>query len=263
MKNAAKSRRAGLFAPLQTRPSLPTEIAARIAEEIASGRLAPGSQLPPEHVFTAQFGVSRATIREAVAALRSEGLIVPKQGLGTFVANGPLRRSFKINPDDLQSIEDMLQLIELRSSVEVDAAGLAAERRQKPHLDRMAAVLDQIDAAIARKESATELDFEFHRAIADATGNPYFRRFLDSMGPIAIPRDHMSKGLSQAAADPRVYLRRIQAEHRAIQAAIEAGDAAAARRTARVHLSRGRERYSTLQDADNSAESRPAKSVGT
>ncbi len=166
-----------MFAPLQTRPSLPAEIASRIAAEIASGRLAPGSQLPPEHVFTEQFGVSRATIREAVAALRSEGLIVPKQGLGTFVASGPLRRTFRINPDDLQSVEDMLQLIELRSSVEVDAAGLAAERRQKPHLDRMAALLDQIDAAIARKESATELDFEFHRAVADATGNPYFRRF--------------------------------------------------------------------------------------
>jgi GntR family transcriptional repressor for pyruvate dehydrogenase complex len=255
-----------MFSPLSRRSTLSSEIAERITREIENGRLGPGQRLPTEQEFTAGFRVSRATIREAVSILRSQGLIVTKQGLGAFVADSPACRPFRVDPHDLESIKGMLQIVELRTGVEVHAAAMAAQRRQPADLQRMVSLLDRVDAAIQRKESAADLDFEFHRAIADATGNPYFRRFLDALGAAVIPRRTMSLGLLRPGADPRVYLRQIQAEHRAIYAAIEAKDPAAARKAAQVHLDRGRERYREHRDSHHiwpSIESKPARSAGS
>jgi len=243
---AAPVRQAG-FQPLEQKPSLTSEVAARIAAEIEAGRMEPGSQLPPEHLLMESFGVSRTTIREAVAALRAEGLIVTRQGRGTFVAATAPRRSFKIDPAALKTIADVVHVLELRVSLEVESAGLAAARRRKAHLDRIASVLGEMDAAIDRGESAVDLDFAFHRAIADATQNPYFRRFLDFLGHIVIPRGSIAEALEAGGVDRRLYLRRIQAEHRAIEAAIVAKDSSAARQAARLHLVRGRERYRMLR----------------
>jgi DNA-binding FadR family transcriptional regulator len=247
---------------IERRPGLVFELAARIASEIESGRMAPGSRLPPEHELTSILGVSRATLREAIAALRREGLVVAHQGSGTFVADATVRPIFRINGAELRTVEDVLSLIELRVGVEVEAASLAAERRTQVHLDRMAALLDSMDAAISRGESAAESDFEFHRVIADATGNGHFRRFLDFLGPLVIPRQSVSQGLLRPGADPRVYLRRIQAEHRAIQAAIAAADPAAARKAARLHLIRGRERYGVPRKAQQANEGESTVTTG-
>lgn len=175
--------------------------------------------------------------------MRREGLIEARQGSGTYVTAPPTCRIFRIDATELRALEDILRMIELRLGVEVEAASLAAERRTKADLNRMDALLDRMDAAIARGDSAVGFDFEFHRAIADATKNAHFREFLDFLGPLVIPRGSVARSLMQPGADARVYLRRIQAEHRAIQAAIVAGDPAAARRAARQHLIRGRERY--------------------
>src|SRR5262249_50613899 len=156
---------------------------------------APGSRLPPEHALTEAFGVSRATLREAVAALRREGLIEARQGSGTYVAATTTRRNFRIDATELRSLDDILRVVELRLGVEVEAASLAAERRSKADLNRMESLLDRMDAAIARGDSAVDFDFEFHRAIADATKNAHFRDFLDFLGPLVIPRRTVARGL--------------------------------------------------------------------
>src|SRR5689334_5658151 len=237
-------RAAGLLlGRMPRRSSLAIDVAAQISAEIASGRLVPGSRLPPEQELTSTLGVSRATLREALAALRREGLVEARQGSGTYVAQAPRPRSFRIDPADMRSLDDVLRVVELRLGMEVEAASLAAERRTKADLSRMDSLLNRMDAAITRGDSAADVDFEFHRAIADATRNAYFREFLDLLGPLVIPRRMLARSLMQPGADARVYLRRIQAEHRAIQAAIAAGDPSAARRAARQHLNRGRERY--------------------
>jgi GntR family transcriptional repressor for pyruvate dehydrogenase complex len=225
------------------RPGLVADVAAQIFAEISSGRLAAGTRLPPEHAMTEALGVSRTTLREAIAALRREGVLVARQGSGTYVAETPAIRTFRINPAELRSIDDLLRVVELRLGMEVEAASLAAERRTRADLNRMDSLLNRMDAAIARGESAVEFDFDFHRAIAEASHNSLFRDFLDFLGPLVIPRQTVTQSLMQTGTDGRVYLRRIQAEHRAIQAAIVAGDPAAARRAARQHLVRGRERY--------------------
>lgn len=247
--------------PLERPPTLVTDIAARIASEIENGHLRPGARLPSEHVLTRTLGVGRTTVREAIAALKREGLIVARQGSGTYIAEAALKRSFKIDPAELQSVEDVLQLIELRLSAEVEAAALAAERRDKADLNRIESLLGQMDMAIARGESAAELDFQFHRAVAVATRNPYFQRFLDFLGPLVIPRTRVSATLLQPGVDARVYLRQIQAEHRLIQTAIAAGNPSAARRAARQHLGRARRRYRLARRNGWTAEVEPIESA--
>ena len=85
----------------------------QIAQEIRSGRLPPGAKLPTEHELMEALGVSRTVVREAVAALRAEGLVVSRQGAGVFVADES-RAAFRISADGLSSIEEVLQVMELR-----------------------------------------------------------------------------------------------------------------------------------------------------
>src|SRR5262245_55202540 len=125
----ARRSPAASFGKTVRQPGLTADVAAQISAEIASGHLARGARLPPEHVLAPMFGVSRATLREAIAALRREGLLVARQGSGTYVAEPPQRRTFHIDPTELRSIEDVLRVVELRLGMEVEAASLAAERR--------------------------------------------------------------------------------------------------------------------------------------
>jgi len=82
--------------------------------------------------MVAAMGVSRTVVREAVAALRADGLVVTRQGAGAFVAPDAERRPFRLALDGLPSIGAVLEIMELRASVEVEAAGLAASRGGAP-----------------------------------------------------------------------------------------------------------------------------------
>src|SRR5215470_3815297 len=134
-------RRSNAVAPLAFRPlasrSLAHALVERLSAEIVSGRLAAGARLPTEQELIASAGVSRTVVREAIAALRAEGLVVTRQGAGAFVADGS-RRPFKIEPSEPGSLAEILALMELRTAIEVEAAGLAAERDEPtPHRRRL------------------------------------------------------------------------------------------------------------------------------
>ena len=189
----------------------------------------------------ASFGVSRTVIREAVSALKADGLVVTRQGSGAFVASDRGRRPFRIDPDQLDSIRDVVHLMELRASVELYAAGLAAERRQDENLREIHDALQQIDQAIAQGDAAIAADFAFHHAIARATQNPYHMKFLEFLGNFTIPRQRIRLDV-QTPEEQEAYLHKVQTEHREIYTAIQAQDADAARESARRHCmnSRGR-----------------------
>jgi GntR family transcriptional regulator, transcriptional repressor for pyruvate dehydrogenase complex len=119
----------------------------------------------------------------------------------------------------MKSIAQVVDVMELRICVEAEAAGLAAERRRKSDLDRIAAIADRFSNAVAKADPAIDLDFEFHVAIGGATGNPYFSSFLDFIGRLIIPR----RTIPVDRTDPEEaanYLRRLDVEHQAIQRAI-------------------------------------------
>jgi len=109
----------------------------------------------------------------------------------------------------------------------------------------IAAALDAIDRAAAGGKTAVDEDLALHRAIAAATGNTEFPRFLQFIGRHLIPRRTVS-GLPEQMGGRRAYLALIQEEHRRICQAIERRDPRGAREAMRRHLTRSLERYRRL-----------------
>src|SRR4051812_16193076 len=187
----------------------------QLAEQIKSGRYAPGERLPTEAELTRAARVSRTVVREAVAALRAEGLVVTRQGIGAFVSAMPQQAPFRIDPERMQSLDEILNVMELRLGVEIESAGLAAERASKAQVRTIASALETIERAAESGKNAVDEDLELHRAIALATGNPEFVRFLQFIGRHLIPR-RIVTGLPESMGGRRAYLEVIQEEHRRI-----------------------------------------------
>jgi GntR family transcriptional repressor for pyruvate dehydrogenase complex len=140
----------------------------------------------------------------------------------------------------------------LRTGAEVEAAGLCAERAAPAQLKKIVEHYQAIEGAIERGDNAVEEDFAFHCAIADGTGNPQFRRFLEYLGRFIIPRRTVWGSTKPAAR--RVDLRTFQREHKDILDAIKAGAAEDARAAMQRHLLNSRRRYEVI-----AAEQRAAK----
>src|SRR5688572_11223494 len=168
-----------LLRPLRPARNLTEEVIGRLKKEIGAGRLAPGTRLPTEQELMAAMGVSRTVVREAVAALRADGLVTTRQGSGAYVAADVSRVPFRIDPEGLSSIEDVLEVMELRLAVEVEAAARAAERSTPRGLVPIGRTLRAIEAAIRKGEGAVSEDFAFHLAIAEASGNTRFAEILE------------------------------------------------------------------------------------
>ena len=230
------------YEPIRPTGSLAEAVVERFRADIVRGKLAPGARLPTEQEMIAAFKVSRTVVREAVAALRAEGLVETRQGVGAFVAADRQAVPFRIAPGGLGSINEVINLMELRAAIETEAAGLAAERATRRNIRALEASLRKIDRALERGELAIEEDFAFHRAIAEATGNPTFPRFLEYLGHFIIPR----QSVRVAAPDAWTYLKTIQAEHEGIVAAIRARSVGDAQDAMRRHLTESRNRYARL-----------------
>ena len=232
-----------LLQPIDEPRRLTTELVARLTADITSGKLPPGSKLPTEQEMIAATGVSRTVVREAVAALRADRLVVTRQGVGAFVAE-QVRRPFRVDFDEHSPLREVLNVMELRTGVEIEAAGLAAERASAAQIRKMSDRYAAIQAAIGRNELGIDEDFAFHCEIADATGNPQFRRFLEYLGRFIIPRRTVW-GLSTPAAN-RARLNLFQREHKDILRAIEKREVESARAAMQRHLLNSRGRYEKI-----------------
>src|SRR5262245_22001021 len=151
-RSAAAAAKAGLtrLGPLPAPRSLTHALIERLTSEITSGQLPTGARLPTEQELIAATGVSRTVVREAVAALRAEGLVTTRQGVGAFVADS---RPFRLDGGVPHSLQDVIEIMELRTGVEIEAAGLAAERASATHLARITDAYRAVDQAIRRGES--------------------------------------------------------------------------------------------------------------
>lgn len=240
-------KEAAFFSAIPHTPNLRSGLVDTLIAQIESGDLAPGQRLPTEQAIMTATGVSRTVVREALASLRAKGLITTRQGLGAFVSNDPNPRSFSIVPNDLESIEEVISMLELRIGIEVEAAGFAAMRRTDDDLERMQARLDALDASILGGGSGAAEDFAFHRAILVATQNSYYARLFDTFGNLMIPRQ-WAKFDTMGPTERQKHMARMRREHGAIFAAIRARDEKAARKTLRSHLTRSAARFAQLRD---------------
>lgn len=228
------------------RDSLASIVAKDISERIESGQYAVGDKIPIESQLGEIYNVSRTVVREAIAHLRSEGLVESRQGVGVFVAaqGGMILR---IDPERAGELAEILEILELRLGVEVEAAGLAAQRRDKAALQRINDNIELSRDMDRFMENPREIDFAFHMAIAEATGNSYMPRFLTFIGPVIIPRSQLIH-----ASVPKItrdYLGKMLDEHCRIADAIARGDVLDAREAMRFHLVGSLDRYRKLKAA--------------
>lgn len=217
---------------LKRRNSLTGEVLNWLRVSIENGTLQPGAKLPTEQDLASQMGVSRTVVREAVAALKADGLVMSRQGVGAFVVEPGEAQHFRVDISKLSSIENVLQLLELRIGMETDMAGLAAERRTQDDLDLIVKCHREIDELMQKGEDSVDADFKFHLSIARATQNEYFIKFIRFLGTKTVP----DRDLLVDAEHDAQYVALINAEHLRIVEAIKAQDVEAARKAARLHL---------------------------
>lgn len=214
-------------------PSLADRLASRLQEDIAKGRYASGEKLPSEHQLAETYGISRPIVREAIGRLKHDGLVHTRQGAGVFVAAPNAANVFRLAVSDFTDRAEIEHIVELLIAVEAAASEHAAIRRTPEQLALIADQLDAMNRAIERGDPGVEEDLAFHRAIVEATGNPFFRDlsgFLDQ---------RVRKFIRTARANTARHggmTQLVQDEHREIFEAIAAQDAPRARIAAERHL---------------------------
>ncbi|PAU61706.1 GntR family transcriptional regulator [Pseudomonas sp. PICF141] len=223
------------------RRSLAQELVTVLSEQIRDGHLKRGDKLPTESAIMDAHGVSRTVVREAISRLQAAGQVETRHGIGTFVLDTPSPSGFRIDPATVVTLRDVLAILELRISLEVESAGLAAQRRTPEQLALMRAALDALNESVSHASDAVASDFQFHLQIALATGNRYFTDIMTHLGTSIIPRTRLNSA-RLAHDDQQHYMSRLSREHEEIYDAIARQDSDAARAAMRLHLTNSRER---------------------
>ena len=225
------------------RKSLVVELRDKLKEQIVSGVYRPGDRLPSEASLTEEFGVSRTVVREAIASLRADALVESRRGSGVFViepVKPPVMPFQSANPEQLSS---MIELLEIRTAIEVEAAGLAAIRHGPKHEEHILQCLRKLEELSDTGQPTHEADFALHMAIAQASGNKRFPDTLSMLGTNMIPRHALRPDVSPLAPE---YADLLKQEHREIVYAVLDGDEDGARSAMRVHLKGSQARYKKL-----------------
>ena len=222
------------------------EIVESLSQDMREGRLQPGDKLPTESALVERFAVSRTVVREAISRLQASGLVETRHGIGTFVIEPRESGTFRIAPEDFATAADVIELLELRISLESEAAFLAAQRRSAQNLELMAQALAAFHTSIQQDSDAVPSDFQFHLEVARATGNRHFADLMTYLGTMIIPRTRLQTA-PQTPEGRLAYLQRVHSEHQRIFDAIREHDAEAARAAMRLHLGNSRERLRRAQ----------------
>jgi GntR family transcriptional repressor for pyruvate dehydrogenase complex len=218
---------------------LSDRLAALLGERIGSGALRPGDRLPTEQQLALAHGVSRTVVREAVHQLRSRELVLSRQGSGVFVAPAAQHRPLAFDPAVLDSLEAVVEVVEVRRVLEGEIAALAAERASRAQIAAMRRALKAIDSAAAAGHDGVAEDLAFHRTIGEATGNPQFRLLLGFLEQYLREGMRVTRGNEARRVD---FMEAVRHEHRAIVDAIAARDPVQARRRACEHMQHSEQR---------------------
>lgn len=208
---------------------------------ISDGKIVVGDKLPSEHSLSEELQVSRPVLRQALKQLREDGVIVSRQGSGSFVQRRPDAAALGFAP--VGSIADIQRTFEFRAAVEGEAAYFAAERRTDADLEKLRASLDELDRCVRDADLGVEADESFHVAVCVASGNNYFLAARTSMQSNILTGMNLTRNLSLTKPQNRMDL--VQQEHYAIFDAILAEDPAAARDAMRAHVENARKRVFT------------------
>ena len=209
-----------------------------ILGSIMEGEFKEGDKLPTELALTERFAASRPTIREALSRLRSDGITSTRQGSGTFVTRRPDPDLPRFTP--LETISDVQRCFEFRIVVESGAAALAATMASEADLAEVVRCYEQLNRVIADQAVGAGEDFDFHLAVARASGNQFFISAIASMQAQVLLSMTLMRNLSLLKSVERQKL--VQAEHEVVLDALKRGDAAAAGQAMRTHLENAKDR---------------------
>jgi DNA-binding FadR family transcriptional regulator len=209
-------------------------IAERLRELVLTGGLRHGERLPTEATLAAEFGVSRATVREAVRMLAAQGLVVAAKGArgGTYVTRPSLdyaSRLLQANVALLAELDDITleELLEARRLIEVPAARLAANRRTVDDVARLRASIP--DEALHGTDERFGANAGFHTSVMAASGNALLE--VAALPVFAV----LQTSLARSGLGVR-FARRIDADHEEIADAIGRGDGDGAAEAMEAHL---------------------------
>jgi GntR family transcriptional regulator, transcriptional repressor for pyruvate dehydrogenase complex len=204
----------------------------QLLEMVISGGLEPGERLPPERELCDLLGVSRTVVREALNLLEARGLISIEHGRGAVVSGGNPRAVrdtlgllLRVQPKTLS------ELLEIRKILEVEVAGLAAERADPDDVAAMRLQLDRMRDSIEVPEGYVDADVEFHALLARATRNEVLLTMLEPVVDLL----RASRRVSAARLGNAL---RALGEHERILRRVEAGDAGGAREEMGAHLAK-------------------------
>ncbi|SDO23741.1 GntR family transcriptional regulator, transcriptional repressor for pyruvate dehydrogenase complex [Lutimaribacter pacificus] len=224
------------FQPVQPE-KLSTAVTRQIEKLILRGILRPGERLPSERELSERLGVSRPSLREAIAELQDKGLLSARAGAGIYVAD-VLGSAFsdaliRLFADHEQAVFDYV-------SFRRDMEGLAAERAARfasdTDLQVIQTILDKMEAAHLKRDPTDEarLDADFHLAIIEASNNVIMLHMMRSMYQL------LQQGVfynRQTMFKQRTTRDMLLDQHRAINDALQARDPEGARAAVEAHLS--------------------------
>jgi len=240
-------------------PSLEPVRSTRIYEEIvrqirlliADGHLKSGDRLPPERDLAERFRVSRTSVREAMRALESRGLIGIRPGEGASVREVSVEAL--VEPLALVILaqrETIADLYEARRLLEPPIAALAARRASPEEVADMTRILEEQGTEVAAGRTGLSQDAAFHTALALSTHNRAITRIVSTL------MDLLSQSREESLSQPGRPVRS-HGDHQHILAAVQAGDPRKAEQAMLAHLV-GVERL-VMGRADETPRERPAR----
>ncbi len=216
------------------RTTVTRRAADRIKAMIADGRVGPGERLPTERDLSAQFGVSRSSMREAIRSLTTLGVLESRHGAGVYVTAlrpADLLETFSVLAEVSQG-HTLLEVLQVRRMLEPAATALAAARASAEDLDRIGALLERIGDGDDTFADTVSADLGFHQAIVASTGNATLAAVNDGLSSrtfhARVWAGHREAGLTA----------KLREDHLRIHEALVARDPDAARAAATVHVLR-------------------------
>jgi|SRR5581483_10959909 len=213
-----------------TRTTLTADICRKLVSHLIRGDWEEGARIPAERELCQKLGVGRASLREALKALEIMGMIETRLGEGTFVC----RRSEFFSRPLLWAITgsaktDAHELVEARRLIEVEMAGLAAQRATSEDLKKIEKHLKEMEEALDDSATFLEADLNFHLAIGNAAHN----RIL--MNALNLIRNLLRQWINQTLQSSGIASTALK-QHRKIYLAISHRNITAARNAMESHL---------------------------
>ncbi len=219
--------------PRITRETLSEQVTERLMEYITAQQLKAGDLLPSETSLGNSFGVSRPVIREALKNLEGKGILEIVNGKGAIIRpidSVPLRMFFQRAMQMEQ--HPILEMMEVRRGLEVQAAELAARRRTERDLQAMRRIVRLMRENLDNLDAFTHLDVEFHLQVASASHNAILVYLVESIRDAL--RNTIMAGLKSRG--PALEVETIQRTHETLLETLEKGDPQAAMQAMLLHF---------------------------